>query len=526
MTMAVSDLTFDDLIPAPKKTGIAALSFDDLIQKPEDPGAAQAAWLGFGRMADKGLQGAKQMALTVAEAVGNKEATAELARMKETEQLRDEGYAELEKQHPYATMAGEATPLIAMPMGGTLKAAAMIGALPGLASYGSTKERLTRGGAGALGGAGGYGVGKAIGAVVSPGMKAASPEAQRLAEVAEREGIPLDVAQLTNNPVLQNTKAALTKLPWTATGQAIRAEKQSDAYGAAVLRKFGADGRAATPDVMGDSYARIGGNIEKAASDTALVLDDPAIAKLAQVERQFLRRLPTDQKPVIRSYLDDLTNLIGKEIPGDVYQRTRSELGKLAFETENSTVKAAAKGMQKLLDDAFDRQASPDAVRRMHKAREEYAAYSTTADAVKRSRAQDGRLSPKQMYATAQGDIPGFERGAGGQFADLMRAGRQFLPDNIPNSGTPQQQAYMNLLTAGSLGGLGALGGHLSNGDPSSGAMLGLAGFGLSKSAQGLLNSPALTKYLTSKLLEEEEKRLLAQMGGRIGLLGAAATTD
>jgi hypothetical protein len=489
--------------------------------QPEDPGVLGAIGLGFGRMSDKLLQGGKQAVLTAAEALGNKSAAGELSRMAETEQLRDEGYAPLQEQRPFATMAGESLPLLALPMGGSLKASAAISALPGLLEYGSAEQRLARGAAGAAGGGIGHGIGKALGAVASPGMKAVSPEAARLAEVAKREGIPLDAAQITNNPVLQNTKAALGKIPWTSTGQAVKAQQQQEAYVGAVLRKMGAEGKAATPDVMGDAYARIGGNIGGAAEGVSIKMDDAVVDGLAKIEKQYLRRLPTDQKAVVQSYMEDLTALVGREMPGDVYQATRSELGKLAFETENNTVKHSVKQMQKVLDDAFDRQAPKEAVKQMHKAREEYGVYATTADALKRGRNQDGMPSPKQMYAAKQASTPGFERGAGGDFAELVRAGRQFLPETIPNSGTPQQSAFMNLLTAGSMGGLGALGGSAS-GNPEMGAAMGLAGFGLSKGAQGLINSPQFTRYLMTQVLTEEQKRMLAQLGGSAGLLTAS----
>lgn len=492
--------------------------------QPEDPGVLGAIGLGFGRMADKLLQGGKQAALTVASPM-SESARAELDRMAETEQFRNEGYAPLEEQRPIASAVGEAAPLLLMPMGGTLKAAAAIGALPGLLEYGTPKEKLARGAGGAAGGAVGHGLGKAVGAIASPGMKPASEEAAKLAEVAKREGIPLDAAQITNNPVLQNTKAALGKIPWTATGQAQKAQQQQEAYVGAVLRKMGAEGKAATPDVMGDAYQRIGGNISGAAEGVAIKMDDAVVDGLAKVESQFMRRLPTDQKTVVKSYLDDLTAMLGQEMPGDVYQATRSELGKLAFETDNQTVKHSAKQMQKVLDDAFDRQAPKEAVKQMHKAREQYGAYATTADALKRGRNQDGMPSPKQMYAAKQAATPGFERGAGGDFAELVRAGRQFLPDSIPNSGTPQQAAFMNLLTAGSMGGLGALGGSAS-GNPELGAAMGLSGFGLSKGAQGLINSPQFTRYLMTHVLTEEQKRMLAEMGGKVGLLGASALSN
>jgi hypothetical protein len=498
--------------------------------KMEDPGAAQAALIGAGRTGDRLVEGVKQggmgigaiFAQLLPDDLKNKvldALTEKLVAQQKTQEGNTAAYKPLADAHPIATGLGEAAPLIPLPMGGSIKSAMAIGAIPGALEYGDAKERGQRGASGAIGSGIGYGLGKALGAVVSPGMKAASPEADRLAKVAMDNGIPLDPAQVTGNQVLQNAKSALSRIPWTATGEQAAAQNQQQAFNAAMLKRIGADAKVATPDVMADAHAAIISKMNKAAGSTSVVADDAFVNGLAKVERTYLRRLPTDQKPVIGSYLEDLTNIIGKEggLPGDVYNSTRSELGRIAAETNNNTVRQGAKDLQRVLDDAFDRQAPKEAVRDMKEARSQYAKYLTTAEAQKKGRSTAGDIPAKQAYAQALQDIPGFERKTG-DFEDLVRAGRKFLPDPTPNSGTPERLMYQNLLTAGSMGGLGALGGTLSGGDAVSGASLGLAGFGLSKGAQGLLHSPQFTKYLMSHKLTEAEKKLLARSGGLLGL--------
>lgn len=538
--MSIKDLTFDDLPGKPQ--GLAGLSFDDIPGAPQE-GAGQAALIGSGRMLDRLYKGVKQAALQMNSVPGlgaaampglsailqqGDEARQQLDSMAVEEGRNTAQYGKLQKERPIATMLGEAAPLMVLPMGSGIRGAMAVGAVPGIVEYGTPEEKAIRAGAGAVGGGAGYGIGKGIGKVISPGAAPATDEAARLASVAAKEGIPLDAAQVTGNQVLQNTKAALSRIPWTATGQQAKEAERQAAFNSAVLKRLGSGGKAATPDVLADAYAATTQKMESAANSVALTLDDRFVEKLAAVEKTYLRRLPTDQKPVIQSYLDDLTELIGKEgaLPGDVYSKTRSELGRIAFETKNSTVREGAKGMQKALDDAFDRQAPPQAVKAMKEARSEYAKYMTTSSAVKKGRSVSGDIPPKQLYAQAQQDIPGFERGQGGDFADLVRSGRMFLPDPVPNSGTPERLLYQNLLTAGTMSGLGALGGLAADdkatGVPT-GALLGLGGFGLSKAAQAALNSPQLTRYLMNKVLEEEQKRLLAQGGGLLGLAGASA---
>lgn len=502
----------------------------------DDPGALQAGLIGAGRTADRMIEGAKQAGLGVGAILsellpGNLRDRAQNAiAQKLTQQANMQAgntaaYQPLQAAHPIASVVGESAPLVPLPLGGSLATAAAIGAAPGLLEYGNAQERAIRGAGGAAGGALGYGVGKLIGAVASPGMKAASPETERLAQAAQQEGIPLDAAQVTGNRVLQNAKAALSRMPWTASGQQAREAAQQSAYNAALLKRIGSNASAATPDVMADAYNGITRSMNDAANSVALTLDDASVAKLASVEKNLVRRLPTDQKSVIRSYLDDLTQVIGEQgaIPGDVYNKTRSELGRIAANTDNITLREGAKGIQNVLDDAFDRQAPEGAVQAMKQARTQYSRYLTLENALKKARSTAGDLSAKQVYAQAQQDIPGFVRGGGGSFNDLVRAGRQFLPDPIPNSGTAERMMYQNLLAAGTMGGLGALGGQLANGDPSTGAAAGLIGFGVSKGAQRMLNSPQLTKYLMAQVISEQQKQLLARTGGLLGVSAANA---
>lgn len=494
--------------------------------KTDDPGIMGSIGIGFGRMTDNLMQGVTQAGAHVMGAMNpalKPYAEDYLARQKQQQQFKDEGYKPLQEQHPIATAVGESAPLLAVPAGGSLRAAMALGALPGLIEYGTPEEKLARGGAGAAGNAVGLGVGKVIGKALSPGLEAASPEAGRLADVMASNGIPLDAAQVTGNQVLQNTKAALAKIPWTANGQQARDAAKQTAFNQSVLKFIGSDAKAATPDVMGDAYNAITSKMNDAANSVTLQLDEAALNKLGAVEKNFLRRLPTDQKQIVKSYIDDILEAgANGGIPGDIYNKTRSDLGKLAFDTENSTIREGVKGIQKVLDDAFDRQAPKEAVDAMREARAQYSKYQTVANSLKKARSTDGNIPAKQLYAQAQHDIPGFERKTG-DFVDLVRGGRQFLPDPIPNSGTPERALYQNLLTAGSMSGLGAASGALAGGDPISGASLGLAGFGLSKGAQGLLNSPMLTKYLMAKVLEERKKELLAQGMASAGLLGATA---
>lgn len=494
---------------------IASGSFVDEI------GPAEAAVIAAGRTADKLKQGLKQMALTPA-ALFSDSAKKALSEQKADMAEKDRLYEPLRKAQPLATIGGETLPYLFLPIGRSLGSSVGMGALPALTEYGTPQEKLLGAGLGAAGGGVGYGIGKAIGNTISPAMKPESDKAAQLAQVAAKEGIPLDAAQVTGNPVLQNVKAALGTVPWTAGGQARSEAAKQAAYNAALLKRIGSNASAATPDVLADAHAGIVGNLAKASDKVQLVPDEIFVNRLANFEKSFLRRLPTDQKPVIGSYLQDLTNAIGGQIPGDAYATARSSLGQIAADSKNSTVSTAAKELQKTLDDLFDRQAPQAVVDSVHEARKQYGMYLDITKALKNGRITTGDIPPKQMYAAVENSMPGFARSEH-PTAELVRAGRQFLPDPIPNSGTPQRALYANLLTAGSMGGLGALGSTLAGSDPKTGFLTGLAGFGLSKGAQKAINSPMLVDYLTNEAISEATKRRLARAGGLLGYGTATA---
>lgn len=452
--------------------------------------------------------------------------------------LRDAGGGKeamgaLAEEFPVASIAGPATVDMSVPMGPITKGAGMLRTAAEMAVPGMIPGVLTREeqGANAMLSGGATAVGSAltggIGRMAAPGMRAASPEAARLVDVAAREGIPLDAAQRTGSKVLQNTKAALNSIPWTAGAQQADEAARQAAYNTAILKRLKSNASAATPDVLADVHSRIVGDLGKAVEGVTLAVDDPLFEKLAAVEAKHLRKLPSNQRQEIIGYFDDIVGSIDKGIPGDAYATARSELGRLAYGSSHPQVVDAAKAIQKALDEAFDTQAPAAKVALMKEARPAYKLYMEVTDALAKSRNTEGNISPKQFYASVQRATPGFERGAGGEVGDIARAGRQFLPDAVPDSGTSQRAMYQGILTAGSLGGLGALGSSAMGGDPTTGAMLGLGGFAASKAARRALNSPGFVNHLgRGAALTQQQRALIARSGGLAGLGLASASYE
>lgn len=119
----------------------------------EDPGALKSLAIGAGRTVDRLGKGMKQLWLAA------RDDQEGLEKLREEASADDEIYRRLQKIRPWSTGFGEAAPLILMPssagatMASTAARMAAAGAAPGLLEYGSLRERLGRGAAGAAAGA-------------------------------------------------------------------------------------------------------------------------------------------------------------------------------------------------------------------------------------------------------------------------------------------------------------------------------------------------------------------------------------
>ena len=505
--------------PPKKKRGVILSESEVFGANADDPGFIESIAIGAGRTLDRAAKGLEQGFNTI---IGNQ---SELDRMKREEDEATRLYAKLQEARPGATFVGEALPMLSIPAVGGLRGAAAVSAIPGLIEYGTPEEKLTKGALGAGGGALGYGAGKLVGNVLSPGAKPVG-EVGRLASVMDVEQVPLNVAQRTGSPSAQKAASALKSIPWTSGKEAAKEAERQLAFNRALLRKIGENAKAATPDVLAQADARIGDTIETIASQTALKVDDRMLNEMAKLEQEHAKRLTTDQWKPLASYFDDLL-ATGGTISGETYQLTRSKLGRVAFKTENPDIEAAAKGLQRILDNTFDRQAPASLVDKMHTARKQWRGLSQITEAIEKGRSQTGDIGAKQLYAAVQRTSPGFAKGSGGDLADLARAGRQFLPDPEANtSRTAQSALWQNLMTMGSLGGLGAGFGYATGGDPLVGAALGVGGAAASRGASSLLNSPAFARYLARDTMSAAEKKLLEKYGAIAGMIGTYGAMD
>lgn len=399
---------------------------------------------------------------------------------------------------------------------GSALGGAVMGALQPTAGGESRTSNALLGG---VMGLAGQAVGNAVGRAIRPITSRLSPEAEALAQAAQREGIPLTAGQKTGSRPLQIAESVMENLPLTSASQIAGREAQQRAFTAAALKRGGMVGDAATPELLGTQRAALGNTLQDIASANTLNFNGKLMDDLSGIAQKAAVRGKTAAEPV-HSIIDNILNEVGQGgvMGGKNYQAWRQTLRPLASGGgENAHLYGE---IRRALDNAFNAQMANS--QPWTQANRQYANLKTLMNAAGGPgvSAATNQIAPTQLASALRQSIgkEGVSLGRG-DLNELSRVGQTFVRDNVPNSGTAQRQLIQNLLTSGGgvLGGAGIGGGTaMAMGkDPLQGAAYG-AGIGgaalaAPRLAQILMNSPAGQKYLTkgAVALTDAQRRAL-----------------
>jgi len=416
---------------------------------------------------------------------------------------RAQGIKKFPTQEGVERFAGDvlADPTMFTP-GGIVKSAALSGGANAMLDADprlSASQKLQSGAGGAVLGAG---TGALLGKIAKPIKNALTPEAQRLAQIAEAEGINLTAAQKTGSKGLSLLEAGFENLPFTAGRQARVAEKQFEELTGAALLKAGITAREATPEVIEKAYTRIGGQIGDITKSAAMPIDDVFVNDVVKVIDEYANVIDPLRRPQFDAIVNEITS--GQALKGEAYQKTRSQLGKMAKSLYNTdpNYANALEGVQDAMDNAMQRVLPADSAQALTKARRQYANLKTIMKAAS-STSKDttaGMLTPAALQNAVKVNNPlGYVTGAG-DLNDIARAGGMFLKKSIPDSGTASRTAMKDLLQ-GKIGtaAIGGGAGYLADGQE--GAMVGAGlGVGLPIAVQRAYQTPLVQSYLSRGL--------------------------
>jgi hypothetical protein len=373
---------------------------------------------------------------------------------------------------------------ITLPAGGlgSIPARALAsGGLEGATEAGGLVDKIKAAGYGALGSGLGEGVANGVGFLLQPFRAVADPAADALRAKAKAMNIPLNAAQSTGNKTLGYLDSALDYIPSSSSAQQEAKQAQRLAWQKKLFSEGGEYADAPTQETMGLMKDRISGVYETVAGRNDITVDALLKSDLAKVKADTLGRIPTNQKGIVKSYLNDFdTAPQGAFISGKTYQDIRSMLDKQAkaFKNSDPATYQALSDIRGAADRAMARSSSPADAAAWDRANHDWMVMKNIEQATDPTNATVS--AAKLMNNLARKDSNRVIYGKGDQaLTDIGKVGKKFIGDKLPDSGTAQRSAMINMLTGGGLGGAGAIVGASLGEDPVTGGGLGLLGTGL-----------------------------------------------
>lgn len=421
-------------------------------------------------------------------------------------------------------------PTAFIPGANTYTGAALAGSAMGaLAPVGTDDSRLTNALVGGGAGIVGQGAGRLLGRALRPVSNALSPEEQKLAQAALKEGIPLRASQATGSKPLAIAESVMENLPLTSGSQLAGKRAQQEAFNRAVLSRAGVSGNVATPEVLAAQKASVGGELGDIAKRNVLNFSDDLMEKLANIADDAGKHLPPKKAAEISSQVDQILSQVENgTMAGTNYQGWRQPLNALAKKGDEFSSYYGQ--IKKALDTAFREQlpgAEGETFRELSRKYANLKVINQTMGG--QGLAQTvGDIPPAQLASALAQSVGREGKALGrGDLNELTKIGRRFISSNVPDSGTAQRQMIQALLTSGGGAAIGAGGAAATGHDPMAGAGYGLAAGGASllapKLAQSLMNSGAGQAYLKrgAVALTEAQRKAISH-ALRLGTLGAA----
>jgi hypothetical protein len=430
----------------------------------------------------------------------------------------------------YASTVAEFAPAALIPGGGGVGARVLNTVTSGLASEtagqlteGTAAEPWARGIAGIAGG-------PLAAKIVTP---AAPASAARQAAVAalERENIPVTAGQRTGSKPILTMESNAADMPFSAgraaemnaaQAQAVDRAFTNRVFDRADLQRRGlpADANLPRADVMEHGRQSLSDRYTQLSQANAL-RSDPALQsglmrRQAQYERDVLPSQRTRDVEQIRNDIVDRLVAGQGQMPGDVYQHTRSRLGKAAKGTTDTEMATALRGMQGDLDAAMQRGMSPQDAARWADTNRRWGNMKQLEGAVASS---GENLSPARVAQSVRAGRAGAAARGAGDMDELARAAALVIKP-LPNSMTAARLGMQKLFDIPkwlAAGGIGAAGGSTLG--PLGAAAGAVAPFiasrlALSRPGQAYLGNQLMPQNMRDIIAQTMAQQAISQPGG------------
>lgn len=227
-------------------------------------------------------------------------------------------------------------------------------------------------------------------------------------------------------------------------------EQVQTAFNRAVGKTFGADAPELSPAVFDKAHNDLVGKLQGITPKLRANLDQQLMNDLGGIETSFARLKSQDGRAPIQNAVTDILDIVtanNGSIPGDVYHSMIKRGGQLDRLSGNADpdVRYAARQIKDALEDAVERSlpAGSTSLRDFRDWRREWRSMSIAQDAVDAS----GNVTGARLNQVARRSTNDYERGGGGDIAELGRIGGALLPEP-PQSGTATRTRMMQSVTS------------------------------------------------------------------------------
>lgn len=332
------------------------------------------------------------------------------------------------------------------------------------------------------------------------GQFAAAAKAPSI-QMAEKLGIPVGIASMTENPFVRYLATQANNL--SLTNPRGRAQK---GFNRAVSRTFGEDTSELTPAILSGAQDRIGAEMDrlygKGISDTTELQ-----SKMAELLRRSKENLVPSQYSSLEGTVGDITGLIKNNAisPKAAENLSKTIRGRVneAYKGSDSVLAGSLKEPKNILEESLQKELGEKAGKELLDARDKYRALKMVEHL---ATINSGNVTPQRLLTKIASETGDKIQNAGeiGQIAEL---GAKYLKNTVPDSGTPTRSLLIEAMKNHPLS--AAAGGAVAGGF----APLTTAGvIGGSTLLSEALYSPTARKmlgYMASKAKESKPQYLL-----------------
>lgn len=438
-------------------------------------------------------------------------------RPEEIRRLREESQAITSTPAGAAgNIAGDIGQALVLP-GGTILKTAGAGTVLGAAQpVGEGESRVMNAIGGGTAGALGQTAVNAIGRVAQPIVKNLSKQAEKGVQVLKDAGVPLDLAQETGSKVMGWAKRLTSDNPFTGGGSHAFEEMQNNAYTKAIAKTMGEDAERITPEVLQNAKTRLGENYDNLFGRNGVRVTRDFQKELTALKESSEKVMPEGQKGITNIVNDilDKSKVNMGHLDGKQYQAIKQQLA--AMEAQGGTAgHYAGELREKLfegLSNTIKKIGNKDDLELLKQTNKQYGNMKKIEDIALKD--PEGHVSASKLYnsLTTKGKRNAFYQDDP-ELARLASAGKNVLPEKMPNSGTAARLAGQAAIPTAV-----AMADYAKEGDIGTAAKLGLSAYVAPKLLQKALTSQgAAGKYLREGV-QNIPLRSLLQAPSKLGV--------